>query len=242
VAQQHPAIASAAPRTASCNARQGRCDHGFIRHSWRIVKSWLSGVLTSAPEGCLIRTTQDEELAVATGLPSQTQVIELLDGEFARAGYEIEDVVIDARARPPRITVIADGDTALDLDTIAELSHSASTLLDAAESIEGGYVLEVSSPGVDRPLTSAKHFRRARGRKVELVLADGTQVSGRVGETSGDTMSLVVRDDRARDWTVRPVPFNDIAKAVVQVEFSAPSKREMELANLDRSVEAEGRP
>ena len=58
---------------------------------------------------------------MTTGLPSQTQVIELLGGEFARAGYEIEDVVIDARARPPRITVIADGDTALDLDTIADV-------------------------------------------------------------------------------------------------------------------------
>jgi ribosome maturation factor RimP len=167
---------------------------------------------------------------VAIGLPSQTQVIELLDGEFARAGYEIEDVVIDPRAHPPRITVIADGDTALDLDTIAELSRSASSLLDAVKSIDGGYVLEVSSPGVDRPLTSEKHFRRARGRKVEIALADGTSITGRVGEISGDTLLLVVRDDRARDWTVRPVPIGKIAKAVVQVEFSPPAKRELELA------------
>ena len=58
-------------------------------------------------------------------------MIELLDGEFARAGYEIEDVVIDAATRPPRITVIADGDDGLDLDsTVAELSRSASELLD----------------------------------------------------------------------------------------------------------------
>lgn len=178
---------------------------------------------------------------MATGLPSQTQVIELLDGEFARAGYEIEDVVIDARARPPRITVIADGDTALDLDTIAALSRSASTLLDAVKSIAGRYVLEVSSPGVDRPLANEKHFRRARGRKVELALADGTQVAGRVGEMCDNTLRLVVRDDQARDWTVRPVPLDDIVKAVVQVEFSPPSKRELELANVDRSAETEGR-
>ncbi len=167
---------------------------------------------------------------MAIGLPSQTQVIELLDGEFARAGYEIEDVVIDAQGRPPRITVIADGDTALDLDTIADLSRSASTLLDAVKSIESGYVLEVSSPGVDRPLTSEKHFRRARGRKVEIALADKTIVTGRVGEISDDTLRLVVRDDQARDWTVRPVPFSEIVKAVVQVEFSPPAKRERELA------------
>jgi ribosome maturation factor RimP len=187
------------------------------------------------------RTTQDEELAVATGLPSQTQVIELLDGEFARAGYEIEDVVIDARVQPPRITVIADGDTALDLDTIAELSRSASSVLDAVENIEGGYVLEVSSPGVDRPLTTAKHFRRARGRKIELALTDGTQVTGRVGEMHEDTLSLVVRDDRTRDWTVRPISLDQILKAVVQVEFSPPSQGELELATVDRIVGAEAR-
>ena len=90
---------------------------------------------------------------MTTGLPTQTQVIELLGEEFARAGYEIEDVVIDPRARPPRITVIADGDTALDLDTIATLSRSASTLLeglDSSDQIADRYVLEVSSPGVER--------------------------------------------------------------------------------------------
>ena len=178
---------------------------------------------------------------MSIGLPSQTQVIELLDGEFARAGYEIEDVVIDPRARPPRITVIADGDTALDLDTIAALSRSASNLLDEVKNLEGQYVLEVSSPGVDRPLTNEKHFRRARGRKVELTLADGTAVTGRVGEISDNALMLVIRDDRARDWTVRPVSIGEVVKAVVQVEFSPPSQRELELAAVDRNAETEGR-
>jgi ribosome maturation factor RimP len=200
-----------------------------------------SEALVLRTAGLSVRTTQDEELAVTTGLPSQTQVIELLDGEFVRAGYEIEDVVIDARVQPPRITVIADGDTALDLDTIAELSRSASSVLDAVDGIEGHYVLEVSSPGVDRPLTTAKHFRRARGRKIELALKDGTQVTGRVGEMREDTLSLVVRDGGARDWAVRSISLAEIVKAVVQVEFSVPSQRERELATVDRTVEAEGR-
>jgi ribosome maturation factor RimP len=167
---------------------------------------------------------------VTTGLPSQTQVIELLGGEFARAGYEIEDVVIDTRARPPRISVIADGDTALDLDTIAALSRSASALLDGLDGIRDRYVLEVSSPGVDRPLTSAKHFRRARGRKIELALSDGSQLTGRVGETRADTIALVVR--QGREWAVRQIPLVEIVKAVVQVEFSQPAQAEMELAGL----------
>lgn len=171
---------------------------------------------------------------MTTGLPSQTQVIALLGGEFAHAGYDIEEVVIDTRARPPRITVIADGDTALDLDTIAALSRSASVLLDGLDSIQGRYVLEVSSPGVERPLTTEKHFRRARGRKVELSLSDGSQLAGRVGETRGNSVTLVVRE--GREWTVREVPLDEIAKAIVQVEFSPPAKQELELAG--RGTEA----
>ncbi len=174
---------------------------------------------------------------MTTGLPTQTQVIELLGEEFARAGYEIEDVLIDARARPPRITVVADGDTALDLDTIATLSRSASTLFDGLDGPDGAaYVLEVSSPGVERPLTSAKHFRRARGRKVELSLADGSQLSGRVGETHDDGVALVVRDGRR--WAVREIPLVDVVKAVVQVEFSPPAQAELELAGQVGGTEA----
>jgi ribosome maturation factor RimP len=55
-----------------------------------------------------------------------------------------------------------------------------------------------------------------------------------------DTLSLVVRDDRARGWTVRPISLDQILKAVVQVEFSAPSQGELELATVDRIVGAEG--
>jgi ribosome maturation factor RimP len=182
---------------------------------------------------------------VTTGLPSQTQVIELLSGEFARAGYEIEDVVIDARTRPPRIAVIADGDEPLDLDTIATLSRAASDLLDGSplvQAIRDQYVLEVSSPGVDRPLTSDKHFRRARGRKVEVALSDGSHLTGRLGATRDGIVALVVR--AGRDWTVREIPIDDIVKAIVQVEFSSPAQAELELAtggDAGRSEEKERR-
>ena len=173
---------------------------------------------------------------MTTGLPSQTQVIELLGNEFARAGYEIEDVVIDARTRPPRIMVIADGDKALDLDTIATLSRSASALLDGLDDVRDRYVLEVSSPGVDRPLTSEKHFRRARGRKVDIILSDGSRLTGRVGETHDHAVALVVRD--GRDYRVREIPLADIAKAVVQVEFSPPAQAELDLAGQADRTEA----
>lgn len=174
---------------------------------------------------------QDPRLRSAA-LPSQQQVIELLDGEFARAGYEIEDVAIDAAARPARITVVADSDEGLDLDSIAKLSRRASEMLDRLDSApERGapYLLEVTSPGVERPLTREKHYRRAHRRKVEVTLSDGVQLTGRVGGVRAGTVRLVVWEGARPSFSVREVPMDDIVKAVVQVEFSPPNQREIEL-------------
>jgi ribosome maturation factor RimP len=134
--------------------------------------------------------------------------------------------------------VVVDGDRPLDLDTIASLSRAASEQLDALEESDPGatagaatYVLEVSSPGVDRPLTTERHYRRARGRKVELTLSDGSQLTGRVGALTdgGRSVSLVVREGARANFSVRELPLEGIVKAVVQVEFSPPSQRELEL-------------
>jgi ribosome maturation factor RimP len=80
---------------------------------------------------------------------------------------------------------------------------------------------------VDRPLTAEKHFRRARGRRVELVLADGASLTGRLGATADGVADVVVR--AGGGLTVRRVPLADVRKAVVQVEFSPPNARELEL-------------
>lgn len=164
----------------------------------------------------------------SAGLPSQRQVIELLEGAFARAGYDLEDVVLDTAARPPRITVVADSDSGLDLDAVAALSRTASALLDELDT--PAYVLEVTSPGVDRPLTTQAHFRRAQGRKVELTLSDGSTVSGRLGPVDDGSVRVVVRQGARAEFSVRDIALEDVVKAVVQVEFSPPNPRELELA------------
>lgn len=165
----------------------------------------------------------------SAGLPSQRQVVELLDGEFARAGYDIEDVVIDAAARPPRITIVVDGDRGLDLDTVAELSRAASELLDELDTVP--YVLEVTSPGVDRPLTTEKHYCRAQGRLAAITLGDGAKLTGRIGPVVDGTVAVVVREGRST-LVVRDIAIDEIAEAVVQVEFSPPNPRELELAGV----------
>jgi ribosome maturation factor RimP len=84
---------------------------------------------------------------------------------------------------------------------------------------------------VDRPLTAERHYRRAQGRKVEVTLTDGSQVTGRVGETADGIVRLVV-PDRGATLDIRELSIDDIAKAVVQVEFSSPNPLELELAGV----------
>jgi ribosome maturation factor RimP len=168
----------------------------------------------------------------SAGLPSQQQVTELLAAEFARAGYEIEDVTVVDNAKPPRIVVVADGDEGLDLDAVAELARSASELLDGLDD-SVPYALEITSRGVDRPLTAERHYRRARGRKVEMTLSDGTSVTGRIGELDAGVVRLVVADGGRGKYVVREIPLDGIEKAVVQVEFSTPSPHELELAGVE---------
>ena len=163
----------------------------------------------------------------STGLPSPERVIELLGDEFARAGYEIEDVTIDTHGGQPCVRIVADGDDPLDMDTVAELSRSASAVLDAVETGDRAYILEVSSPGVDRPLTAEKHFRRAHGRKVEMQLVDSTTVVGRIGAVADGAADLVIRTKGG--WAVRRIPLAEVRKAVVQVDFSGPGAQELEL-------------
>lgn len=162
-------------------------------------------------------------------VPSQQQLVELLEGEFTRAGFELEDVFVEAAKRPARIVVIADGDVPPDLEAIAALSRRSSELLDQLEDSDP-YVLEVTTPGVDRPLTTERHYRRARGRKVELRLSDGSQVTGRLGELANGVVRLVLAGKRPGDFSVRELPLGEITKAVVQVDFSTPNRRELELA------------
>ncbi|MBH0775229.1 ribosome maturation factor RimP [Nocardia bovistercoris] len=175
-------------------------------------------------------------------MPTEERVSQLIAGLVERRGFDLESVEISASGRhaqaQARVTVTVDSDDSADLDTIAVLSQDLSAVLDeVADFGETPYLLEVSTPGVDRPLTADRHWRRARGRKVRVELRSGVQppdpggsgrFDARVGALDGEDIALVL-GGKQRPHRVR-VPLADIERAVVQVEFSAPGARELELA------------
>jgi ribosome maturation factor RimP len=109
--------------------------------------------------------------------------------------------------------VIVDADGGVDLDGVARVSRAVSDVLDNRAAFDGPYVLEVSSPGVDRPLGDPRHWRRAVGRLVK-VDADGQSVTGRVLSTDADGVRLDI------DGTRRNVSWSALGPGKIQVEFN----------------------
>lgn len=162
-------------------------------------------------------------------MPTQERVSDLATELVARRGYDLEGVQILPAGKDTTLRILIDADRGVDLDVIAELSNEISAALDDADVMGATpYTLEVTTPGIDRPLTEERHWRRARGRKVRVGLADGRSLDGRVGALEDGAVTLVVPGRREPE--VVSVALADVRKAVVQVEFSAPNPRELELA------------
>lgn len=136
-----------------------------------------------------------------------------------RAGFDLERVAVSRIGRRHSVQVVVDRDEPLGLDAIAEVSRVVSEALDAAEQrggtvVPGEYVLEVSSPGVDRPLTEPRHWRRNVGRLV-TVPVDGSAVTGRV-VAAGDTGVTLDVDG---DGSARELAYQRLGAGRVQVEL-----------------------
>ena len=116
------------------------------------------------------------------------------------AGLIVDGVEVSAAGSGTRVLITIDlPDDAVgsaSLDSIAAASRAIGAALDEANEPEGAYVLEVSTPGVDRPLTERRHFLRARTRMVALQLQDGSGVEGRLVEVTGDSLELEVKGQR----------------------------------------------
>jgi ribosome maturation factor RimP len=155
-------------------------------------------------------------------LPSaaQKRLHEMLAPLVDAAGYDLEEVTVTAAGRRSVVRVIVDADGGIDLDAVAAVSRVIADALDEqtpdGPAFAGAYVLEVSSPGVDRPLTEPRHWRRNLGRLVEISpMAPGAaKLTGRIGATDDGGVTLLV----AGAATV--LAWNELGTGRVQIEFN----------------------
>lgn len=151
------------------------------------------------------------------------------------AGFDLDALDVQQAGRRKLVKVVVDSDDGVGLDEVAEVSRVLSEELDQHEHlIAGAYTLEVTSPGVDRPLTTQRHWRRAKFRQVRVTPTEGAEFTGRVGRADETAVRLLVAG------TIRDVRYADVAKAVLEVEFKQPPAGELKLLEDDAGEAAAG--
>ncbi|MBB5872281.1 ribosome maturation factor RimP [Allocatelliglobosispora scoriae] len=149
---------------------------------------------------------------------ARDRVQALIEPVLTTAGYDLESLTLKQVGRRFSLKLTVDGDGGVNLDTIAELSRAVADTLDEAEAagreiIAGEYQLEVSSPGVDRPLTLPRHWRRAIGRLVAVKAAE-KQVTGRVVGTDESSVTFEINGAK------KTFRLAELGAGRVQIEFS----------------------
>ena len=138
----------------------------------------------------------------------------LLEPIVAAAGLDLEAVDIQPAGKRRRVQVLVDRDGGVDLDTIADVSRAISEELDSSNAMgDTAYVLEVSSPGVDRPLTLPRHWRRNETRLVSITRNDGSEIDGRITATTDSGATIETKSGPV------VVAFKDVKRATIEIEF-----------------------
>jgi ribosome maturation factor RimP len=159
----------------------------------------------------------------AGGSVDEDRIADVIRPVVAAAGMDLESVRVTAAGRRRLLRVVVDSDQGVSLDDAATVSRELSAALDTVAVMgDFPYTLEVSSPGVDRPLTDRRHWQRAVGRLVQVTVADSAgarSVSGRIVSADADGVTLDVEDDPK---TPRRFPYAALGAGAIQVEFGHP--------------------
>jgi ribosome maturation factor RimP len=155
-----------------------------------------------------------------TGPPPDTDRIITVAAPVVHAlNMDLESVKVTSAGRRRLLRIVVDSDHGLSLDDAAQASRELSAKLDASDVMgDLPYTLEVSSPGVDRPLTQPRHWQRALGRLVRVPLPGSGSVQGRIVAADADQVVLDVDD------THRRFGYADLGAGKIQIEFDRPNE------------------
>ena len=189
------------------------------------------------PHG-IVRPTEPEEASVSASRgthrsdPATARLAGWIEPAVHGAGYDLEELVVTPAGRRSVVRVVVDRDEGVTLNDIAEVSRAVSEVLDRNDDGMGRtpYVLEVTSPGVDRPLTEERHWRRNTGRLVVVAVGPAgatEQLTGRIIAVADDGVTLAVEAKGKPGAKKRPpqprlVPWAELGAGRVQVEFGRP--------------------
>lgn len=147
------------------------------------------------------------------------QIFEHIAPALQKAGYFLEDVNLVSPGKHRIVTVIVDGAQSLSLDEVTVASKLVSELLDQASFMgDAPFTLEVTSPGIDRPLTLPRHFTKNIDRLVKVTKIDGTSFTGRILSNTESEITLSVTEKKETKEVT--ISLTEIKRAQVEIEFN----------------------
>jgi ribosome maturation factor RimP len=146
---------------------------------------------------------------------NKEQVAAVITPAIQALGFYVEDISITSAGRRSMLTVIVDGDTHLSLDQVTVATKAISEIVENLPTLGNNpFTLEVTSPGLDRPLTKPRHWRKNKDRLIKIVLNDGKEITGRIKDSTDDQVTV---DEQK-------VAFVDIKRATLEIEFKQVNK------------------
>jgi ribosome maturation factor RimP len=159
----------------------------------------------------------------AVGPVNDKRLAGLIEPVIAGVGMDLESVRMTVAGRRRLLRIVVDSDHGVNLDDAADVSREVSAVLDESNALgDVPYTLEVSSPGVDRPLTEPRHWRRAAGRLVTVKVTDEGAVEGRVLAADADGVTLDLAGNERR------LGYGELGAGSVQIEFGRIPDAELE--------------
>jgi len=150
----------------------------------------------------------------AVGPVNDKRLAELIEPVVAAAGMDLESLRMSVAGKRRLLRIVVDGDHGVSLDDAADVSREISAMLDEVNALgEVAYTLEVSSPGVDRPLTEPRHWRRAAGRLVKVKVTGEGTVEGRILAADADGVTLDLAGGERRFGQ------GELGAGAIQIEF-----------------------
>lgn len=154
------------------------------------------------------RLSQEVENLVMKNLPDES--------------HFIVDIKLEEKAGKMRLLILIDADQGVTIDTCAKVSRSISEELESSDLIAEAFILEVSSPGLDFPLSSPRQYQKNVDRELKVLLQSGAELTGRLIEVLEDSIKLLVRKkEKGKKATEEEqvLSFAEIKKSIVQVSF-----------------------
>ncbi|MDO4687248.1 MAG: ribosome maturation factor RimP [Corynebacterium sp.] len=175
--------------------------------------------------------------------PTPEDLQSIIEPIVTAHAMDVEGIRVNRAGSKSVVAIAVDADARPDIDTLDVLSRDIDAALDQAEAagsvnFGAGYTLEVSTPGIDHPLTLPRHWRRNVGRMVVLTDAAGATLRGRIGALNDDADRVILITRNGKQLDVQSVELSAYPKAVVEVEFAEipPAERTLAESTYDDSL------